>query len=53
MPSPLARTLARQRLVNSLGIEAVETLLTDDATYYVPPNDQLEGDHNGSRGQQK
>ncbi len=22
-----------------------EALLTDDATYYVPPNDQLEGDH--------
>jgi len=22
-----------------------ETLLTDDATYYVPPNDQLESDH--------
>ena len=22
-----------------------EALLTDDASYYVPPNDQLEGDH--------
>ena len=22
-----------------------QALLTDDATYYVPPNDQLEGDH--------
>jgi hypothetical protein len=30
MPSPLALTLARQRLVNGFGVEATETLVPND-----------------------
>jgi p-cumate 2,3-dioxygenase subunit beta len=32
-------------LLDDWKLKEWETLLTDDATYYVPPNDQLEGDH--------
>ena len=32
-------------LLDDWKLDAWEKLLTDDATYYVPPNDNLEGDH--------
>jgi p-cumate 2,3-dioxygenase beta subunit len=32
-------------LLDEWKLEAWEKLLTDDATYYVPPNDQPESDH--------
>ena len=32
-------------LLDEWKLKEWEALLTDDATYYVPPNDQLEGDH--------
>jgi p-cumate 2,3-dioxygenase beta subunit len=32
-------------LLDDWKLDAWEALLTDDASYYVPPNDQLEGDH--------
>jgi p-cumate 2,3-dioxygenase beta subunit len=32
-------------LLDEWKLNAWEALLTDDATYYVPPNDQPEGDH--------
>jgi p-cumate 2,3-dioxygenase beta subunit len=32
-------------LLDEWRLDAWEELLTDDATYYVPPNDQPDGDH--------
>ena len=32
-------------LLDDWKLDEWEALLTDDAAYYVPPNDQLEGDH--------
>ena len=32
-------------LLDAWKLDEWQALLTDDATYYVPPNDQLEGDH--------
>ena len=32
-------------LLDDWKLEEWQELLTDDAAYYVPPNDQLEGDH--------
>jgi p-cumate 2,3-dioxygenase beta subunit len=32
-------------LLDDWQLDAWEALLADDAAYYVPPNDQLEGDH--------
>jgi p-cumate 2,3-dioxygenase beta subunit len=32
-------------LLDGWKLEEWESLLTDDAGYYVPPNDQLDGDH--------
>jgi p-cumate 2,3-dioxygenase beta subunit len=32
-------------LLDDWRLDAWEALLADDATYYVPPNDQLESDH--------
>ena len=32
-------------LLDEWRLDEWQALLTDDATYYVPPNDQLEGDH--------
>jgi p-cumate 2,3-dioxygenase beta subunit len=32
-------------LLDDWKLDAWETLLTDDACYYVPPNDKLESDH--------
>jgi p-cumate 2,3-dioxygenase beta subunit len=32
-------------LLDEWKLKEWEALLTDDATYYVPPNDQLDGDH--------
>jgi p-cumate 2,3-dioxygenase beta subunit len=32
-------------LLDDWKLDAWEALLADDATYYVPPNDQLDGDH--------
>ena len=32
-------------LLDEWKLDAWERLLTDDACYYVPPNDQLDGDH--------
>jgi p-cumate 2,3-dioxygenase beta subunit len=32
-------------LLDDWKLDAWEKLLTDDATYYVPPNDNLDGDH--------
>ena len=32
-------------LLDDWKLDAWEKLLADDATYYVPPNDNLEGDH--------
>ncbi len=32
-------------LLDAWKLDEWEALLTDDATYYVPPNDQLEADH--------
>ena len=32
-------------LLDDWKLDEWETLLTDDATYYVPPNDKLDSDH--------
>jgi p-cumate 2,3-dioxygenase beta subunit len=32
-------------LLDEWRLDEWQTLLTDDATYYVPPNDKLDGDH--------
>src|SRR5262249_23664027 len=32
-------------LLDEWKLDEWQTLLTDDATYYVPPNDKLDGDH--------
>ena len=32
-------------LLDEWKLDEWQALLTDDAAYYVPPNDQLEGDH--------